>query len=76
MAITIGRSRTFSPCWLVELKRGKSEGLLISHLVRIAMASIAVAPTWELLQATNLTEAQLATVQKGWEEDELAGGRH
>jgi len=50
------------------VQRNASEGLLISHLVRIAMTSIAVSPTWELLQATNITDAQLAAVQKGWEQ--------
>lgn len=51
---------------LALVQRNASEGLLISHLVRIAITAIAVAPTWELLQATNLTDAQLALVQKGW----------
>ena len=50
------------------VQRNASEGLLISHLVRIAIAAIAVAPTWELLQATNVTDAQLAAVQHGWEQ--------
>jgi hypothetical protein len=50
------------------VQRNAAEGLLISHLVRIAMAAIAIAPTWELLQATNVTDAQLAAVQKGWEQ--------
>jgi hypothetical protein len=50
------------------VQRNASEGLLISHLVRIAMTSIAVAPTWELLQATNVTDAQLAAIQQGWEQ--------
>lgn len=49
------------------VQRNAGEGLLISHLVRIAMTAIAVAPTWELLQATNVTDAQLAAVQKSWE---------
>ncbi|MEI9959723.1 MAG: hypothetical protein WDM76_00945 [Limisphaerales bacterium] len=31
------------------------------------MTSIAVMPTWELLQTTNVTDAQLAVLQKGWE---------
>ena len=44
-----------------------AEGLLISHLVRIAITAIAVNPTWELLQATNVTDGQLAAVQKAWE---------
>lgn len=50
------------------VQRNAAEGLLISHLVRIAMASIAVVPTWELLQATNVSDAQLVAVQKGWEQ--------
>jgi hypothetical protein len=50
------------------VQRNAEEGPLISHLVRIAMAAIAVAPTWELLQATNVTDAQLAALQKGWEQ--------
>jgi hypothetical protein len=48
------------------VQRNAAEGLLISHLVRIAMTAIAVSPTWELLQATNVTDAQLAAVQKEW----------
>ena len=50
------------------VQRNAGEGVFISHLVRIAMTTIAVAPTWELLQATNVTDAQLAVVQKGWEQ--------
>jgi hypothetical protein len=34
----------------------------------MAMTAIAVTPTWELLQATNVTDAQLAAVQKSWAE--------
>lgn len=45
----------------------RDERLDISELVRIAMASIAVSANWELLQATNLTDGQLAELQKGWE---------
>jgi hypothetical protein len=48
------------------VQRNASEGLLISHLVRIAITAIAVVPTWEFLQATNVTDAQLAAVQQGW----------
>jgi hypothetical protein len=53
---------------LALAQRNTSEGLLISHLVRVAMTAIAVAPTWELLQVTNVTDAQLAAVQQGWEQ--------
>jgi hypothetical protein len=39
---------------------------LISELVRDAIAQIALAANWELLQSTNLTDGQLATLQRGW----------
>ena len=58
---------------LALVQRSASEGLLISHLVRIAMTSIATTPTWELLQATNVTDAQLAAVQQGWEQLDILG---
>ncbi|HZL13452.1 MAG TPA: hypothetical protein VFC85_04855, partial [Verrucomicrobiae bacterium] len=59
------------------VQKNEAEGVLISHLVRIAMASIAVAPTWEFLQATNVTDAQLAALQKGWEQlDFLADAKY
>jgi hypothetical protein len=51
-----------------------TEGLLISHLVRIAMTAIAVGPTWELLQTTNVTDAQLAAVQKSWAQLDFLSG--
>ncbi|HTJ01132.1 MAG TPA: hypothetical protein VL527_19770 [Dongiaceae bacterium] len=40
--------------------------LVISELVRIAVAAIATEATWELLQATNATETELATLQRDW----------
>jgi hypothetical protein len=58
---------------LALVQRNAAEGLLISHLVRIAIASIAVTPTWELLQATNVTDAQLAGVQAGWTQMDFLG---
>ncbi len=52
---------------MLGLARGLSEErIVISQLVRIAIANIAQAATWELLQSTNLTEAQLATIQDDW----------
>jgi len=39
---------------------------LISHLVRLAITALAIAPTWEMLQATNVTETQLAALQTAW----------
>ncbi len=53
---------------LALVRRNAAEGVLISHLVRIAMTGITVLPTWELLQATNVTDAQLTAVQTGWEQ--------
>jgi hypothetical protein len=58
---------------LALVQKDESEGLLISHLVRIAMTSIAVTPTWELLQATNVTESQLAAVQNDWAQLDVLG---
>ncbi len=59
---------------LLELvHKNALEGLMISHLVRIAMTAIAVTPTWELLQTTNVTDAQLAAVQRGWQQMDFLG---
>ncbi len=49
------------------VQRNEGEGLLISHLVRIAMTAITISPSWELLQSTNVTDGQLAALQQGWE---------
>ena len=43
------------------------EPLLISHLVRIAMAAIAASAQWDVLQATNLTDGELAELQSDWQ---------
>jgi hypothetical protein len=43
-----------------------TEPIPISQLVRIAMAQISMSATWELLQSTNLTDAQLAVIQHDW----------
>jgi hypothetical protein len=40
--------------------------LVISELVRMAIAQMALAANWELLQSTNITDEQLAAVQKNW----------
>jgi hypothetical protein len=54
-------------CSLLALIQSQhNEGAIISQLVRIAMASIAVGPTWELLQATNSNDVELANLQKAW----------
>jgi hypothetical protein len=51
---------------LAIAKAMPGEHLLISELVRIAIASIAVSGTWEILQSTNVTDEQLAALQKDW----------
>ena len=60
-------SATTNLCALLALVQGThDERTLISQLVRMAMGSIAASVNWELLQSTNLTDAELATLQKCW----------
>ena len=59
---------------LALVQKNEAEGVLISDLVRIAMTAIAEVPTWDLLQITNVTEAQLTALQKGWEQLDFIGG--
>lgn len=62
-------------CALLAIVHGdQDERLLISQLVRIAMAQIAASATWEFLQATNLTDAELALLQTNWERLEFMQG--
>jgi hypothetical protein len=42
------------------------EHFIISELVQIAIASMAVPVTWEVLQSPNVTDAQLAQLENGW----------
>ncbi len=51
---------------LLILNAWKDEPLLISQLVRIAMAHIAIAAQWEFLQGTNITDQQLAMLERDW----------
>ncbi|HWI57647.1 MAG TPA: hypothetical protein VNZ22_10505 [Bacillota bacterium] len=53
---------------LALVKATAHERLAISQLVRIAMAHICLAATWELLQSPNLTGDQLAALQRDWTE--------
>ncbi|HWX20369.1 MAG TPA: hypothetical protein VN578_10765 [Candidatus Binatia bacterium] len=48
-------------------ERYKGEPLMISELVRVSIAAIAGAASWEALQASDCTEAQLKALQTGWE---------
>jgi hypothetical protein len=51
---------------LVLVNGTDDERTVISQLVRIAIAQIAAATTWEFLQSTNLTDESLATLQEDW----------
>ncbi|MDB6110705.1 MAG: hypothetical protein JWR69_2455 [Pedosphaera sp.] len=53
------------------IRRFNQEPLLISGLVRAAMAWIAVGATWEALQAEQWTDGQLAELQARWQELEF-----
>jgi hypothetical protein len=44
----------------------RNERLVISELVRIAIAQITLTANWEFLQSTNLTDEQLAKLQQDW----------
>jgi hypothetical protein len=56
---------------LALVKGTYDERTAISQLVRIAITQIASAADWELLQSTNLTDEQLATLQSDWTELEF-----
>jgi len=58
---------------LVTLVERFQEPLLISALVRLACSRMAVPAVWEALQADDLTEAQLAALQKQWETLDYSG---
>jgi hypothetical protein len=45
----------------------KDERVALSQLVRMAMTSDAARASWELLQSTNLEDAELDLLQKNWE---------
>lgn len=48
-----------------------NERLIISQLVRYALATVAVSATWEALQKPGWTDAQLAELQLTWERMEF-----
>jgi hypothetical protein len=51
---------------LIFVNGTDDERTIISQLVRIAIAQIAAATTWEFLQSTNLTDESLAALQVNW----------
>jgi hypothetical protein len=51
---------------LALVKAMSDERLVISELVRIAIAQIALTVNWEILQSPNVTDEQLAEMQRDW----------
>jgi len=51
---------------LALVKALRDERLVISELVRIAIANIALTVNWEVIQSTNVTDGQLAELQHDW----------
>ena len=49
----------------------RDEPTLVAQMIRVAVASIGLALTWEALQAPGWTELQLARLQKAWEPVDL-----
>jgi type II secretory pathway pseudopilin PulG len=49
----------------------KDEPTLVAQMIRVAVASIGLAVTWEALQAPGWTEPELARLQKAWEPVDL-----
>ena len=51
---------------LAIVKAMRNKRLVISELVRIAIANIALTVNWEVLQSTNMTDEQLTELQQDW----------
>ncbi|MEW6305159.1 MAG: hypothetical protein AB1705_16915 [Verrucomicrobiota bacterium] len=57
---------------LVQLVRmHHNELTLVNHMIRVAVARIALDATWEALQAGGWTDAQLAALQRDWQSIDL-----
>ncbi|EEF62159.1 hypothetical protein [Pedosphaera parvula] len=71
--------QNFSEAWtnlittVALVRRYKTEPLKISHLVKLAMARMAVATTWEALQCKQWNDGQLAELQANWQDMDLFG---
>jgi len=48
-------------------ERYRYEHSLVSQMIRIAVANLGLAATWDALQSTHWNESQLATLQRAWE---------
>jgi hypothetical protein len=62
------------PAILAIVKGMEDERLIVSQLVRIAIANIGVAATWEFLQSPKVTDEQLAILQREWTDAEFLRG--
>lgn len=59
----------------IELQRMfEHEPILISQLVRIVIRGISFSSTWEALQKDGWTDAQLAELQRLWQQGDFLGG--
>jgi hypothetical protein len=57
---------------MLNLVKGEAdERILISQLVRIAIVSMAVDPTWEILQDPDVSDDDLAQLQQDWQSQEF-----
>jgi hypothetical protein len=77
LALHEGRTRDALPALLsiIQLPRLISEDrIVISELVRIAIAAVARTDTWEALQADGWTAEDLARVQQAWASQSFAAG--
>src|ERR1051326_2476121 len=63
------------PFTILAIVKGiEDERLIISQLVRIAIANIGIAVTWELLQSPKVTDEQLTILQREWIDAEFLRG--
>lgn len=56
---------------LALVRANEHERLAISQLVRFAISAITFGATWEFLQSPTVTDAQLAALQRDWQELEF-----
>ena len=65
---------TVNLCASLSLVRGlQDERTIKSQHLRIRMTEKVYAASWELLQATNVSDADLSKLQMAWEQVELVG---
>ena len=75
LALHEGRKQDALEALLTQLRIPRSlaeDRILISELVRVAIAAIARNDTWATLQANNWTDKELKQIQEAWEQLEFA----